>query len=780
MRNLLLIFLLFVFSFLHSQSCVHTIQLTDTWGDGWNGGRVAVSVNGTIVLTNLGSTFTTGYGPISFNFTATAGQTIRVYRTSNGTYPSEMRIRVINSSGATIINTVQPATGTPTTGGNTGIAACSVAPPPPPTGCTNVFSFGSAVAPSTNAPVTISTCVYQEEYSTISSIVSGRTYQFTYNLGGYITIHTGTYNGPIVAQGNAPLTWTSNYTGTIYVHYNTNSSCGTAMNCGTNTIVCTSCTGPVAPPNDLVCNATAISCGQQLSGTTIDATNSGTGENGFCGISQTMPGVWYQVAGNGQIMSAYLCNTAWDSKISVFSGPNCSSLTCIGGNDDFGPTCATSSASYQWTSTAGVNYYILVHGYSSNSAFQIGLLCSTPPPNNPTSISQTANPICAGNSTTLTANGAIGTVYWYTTGCGVTQIGTGNSITVSPNSTTTYYARNFSGGLFSNGCVATTVTVNPTPIATITPTINPICDGTATQLNTNITGVPAGSALVYSWSPGNTLSNPNASSPLAAPSTSQSYTLTVTANGCSSTAQTTVTVNPSLPAAGNINGNNVIIAGTQETYSISPVAGASYLWEFTESVTAPLWLSIPNSNSPSVSFTWPPTTTDGSVRVNIYNPGTGCGNQTRFFNIIVDGVLPIELLSFTGGADRNNAILYWSTASEHNNEKFEIWRSKFGYDWEIAGTVPGAINSTVKLDYTFIDKDLPFLEYYYYKLNQVDFDGANEFSDIIAIHFDAPKNICTNAKYFDIAGRPVDIDFVPPGVYLRKCEEGTKRFIKFY
>ena len=47
--------LIFLFSFLFtymnviSQSCTHTIQRTDTWGDGWNGGTVAVSVNGVTV-----------------------------------------------------------------------------------------------------------------------------------------------------------------------------------------------------------------------------------------------------------------------------------------------------------------------------------------------------------------------------------------------------------------------------------------------------------------------------------------------------------------------------------------------------------------------------------------------------------------------------------------------------------------------------------------------------------------------------------------------------------
>ena len=375
MKNLLLSIFVFFTSFVISQ-CTHTIRLTDTFGDGWNGGAVSVSVNGTVVLTNI--TLLTGLGPVNYNFTATSGQTIRVWRSVNGTYPSEMRVQIVNNVGTVLLATIQPATGTATAGGNICVASCAVASP----GCTNSSAYGSTVAPTTPTTVTISTCNFQSEYSTITGITSGRTYQFGYSIGGlqtgYITVHTGTFNGPIVAYGNAPLNWASVYTGTVYVHYNTNNTCGTASSCGTSTITCVTCTAPVAPSNDLVCNATTISCGQTIAGTTVNATTSGYGELGSCGIVQSYPGVWYKIIGNGQIMTASLCATAWDSKISVFSG-TCSSLTCVGGNDDNGPGCGGTSASYSWNSVNGTTYWILVHGYSSNSAFSVSLNCVNPP-----------------------------------------------------------------------------------------------------------------------------------------------------------------------------------------------------------------------------------------------------------------------------------------------------------------------------------------------------------------------------------------------------------------
>ena len=146
-KQIPLLFALFAFlaiNKLGAQSCVHTIQLTDTYGDGWNGGAVAVSVGGTAVtgLTNL--TLASGAGPVSFTFNVTAGQTIRVYRTLAGSYPSEMRIKVINSIGTTIINTIQPVTGTASSGGTTGVGACSAPTPPANDLCANAVSLACA------------------------------------------------------------------------------------------------------------------------------------------------------------------------------------------------------------------------------------------------------------------------------------------------------------------------------------------------------------------------------------------------------------------------------------------------------------------------------------------------------------------------------------------------------------------------------------------------------------------------------------------------------------
>ena len=125
------------------------------------------------------------------------------------------------------------------------------------TQCTNTSSWGSGNAPIYNdVPLTISTCTYRGEYNTVNNVVAGETYTSTLtcnNSNLYITIHQGTYNGTVVSYGNSPLTWTAISNGTHYIHYNTNSSCGTnGSNCCTTIITCNSCPSePITPNNCL-------------------------------------------------------------------------------------------------------------------------------------------------------------------------------------------------------------------------------------------------------------------------------------------------------------------------------------------------------------------------------------------------------------------------------------------------------------------------------------------------------------------------------------------------
>jgi hypothetical protein len=106
----------------------------------------------------------------------------------------------------------------------------------------------------------------------------------------------------------------------------------------------------------------------------------GESGGGNCGVNQDQPGVWYKVLGIGKPIVASLCNTVWDSKISVYEG-SCEVLTCIGGNDDDGPGCTGNSASFSWNAAMGNTYFIKVHGGSSDNAFNLNLSCQEPEDN---------------------------------------------------------------------------------------------------------------------------------------------------------------------------------------------------------------------------------------------------------------------------------------------------------------------------------------------------------------------------------------------------------------
>lgn len=72
--------------------------------------------------------------------------------------------------------------------------------------------------------------------------------------------------------------------------------------------------------------------------------------------SRNSPGLWFRVTGTGGDVTASLCSLAdYDTLLSVWTG-SCSSLVCVGGNDD---SCGLKS-SVTWTSVSGLTYYVFV------------------------------------------------------------------------------------------------------------------------------------------------------------------------------------------------------------------------------------------------------------------------------------------------------------------------------------------------------------------------------------------------------------------------------------
>ncbi len=221
-------------------------------------------------------------------------------------------------------------------------------------------------------------------------------------------------------------------------------------------------------------------------------------------------------------------------------------------SDGSGTGAFTSSIS---SLSAGTTYYVRAYATNANGTAYGSQLSfttsSTPPPSDPTSISASVNPICKGTSTQLTANGAVGTVYWYTSSCGGTQLTTGNPITVSPSSTTTYYARNYNNSLFSSGCASVTVIAYSDLTAGISGGSSPICYNSAPGTLTATGGGGTGS-YTYLWYKDNTSTGITTQTyaPGALTSTSTFY-CAITSGSCGTvnTSTTTIAVNSNLTGA---------------------------------------------------------------------------------------------------------------------------------------------------------------------------------------------------------------------------------------
>lgn len=106
------------------------------------------------------------------------------------------------------------------------------------------------------------------------------------------------------------------------------------------------------------------------------------------------------------------------------------------------------------------------------------------------------------------------------------------------------------------------------------------------------------------------------------------------------------------------------------------------------------------------------------------------------------GILPVELVDFKGIGLSDKNVLSWSTESERNNDYFLVQRSLDAVNFETVGKLEGAGNSNGLLNYS-LDDEKTRLGITYYRLQQYDFDGTVENSEIIAINRESDKSEIT-------------------------------------
>ncbi|HTN22321.1 MAG TPA: T9SS type A sorting domain-containing protein [Pelobium sp.] len=179
-------------------------------------------------------------------------------------------------------------------------------------------------------------------------------------------------------------------------------------------------------------------------------------------------------------------------------------------------------------------------------------------------------------------------------------------------------------------------------------------------------------------------------------------------------------------------------------------------------------------------------------------------------------VLPISLTSFTAKTIDKTILLNWATASEKNNQHFEVLRSADGKSFKSIATVNGTGNSDTEKSYSFVDEN-PYAGANYYKLKQTDFDGATATSTVISanakiegvklsayassnsviVNINSPNQTDGKIALFDMNGRKLESKnlvlnkgyneinfgkFIVPGTYFVNLMSGGKsisyKFIK--
>jgi len=146
----------------------------------------------------------------------------------------------------------------------------------------------------------------------------------------------------------------------------------------------------------------------------------------------------------------------------------------------------------------------------------------------------------------------------------------------------------------------------------------------------------------------------------------------------------------------------------------------------------------------SSSFT--NTTDEGTGSVTAGTNTIAYAGLTSFSKYAAVGdeisVLPVELMTFDVNKHNDFVAIHWSTASELNNDYFVLERSANGQSFEEIDLQYGFGTSTVFHDYQYLDEE-PIEGLNYYRLKQVDIDGAITYTAIKSVLFESALSVAS-------------------------------------
>jgi photosystem II stability/assembly factor-like uncharacterized protein len=140
------------------------------------------------------------------------------------------------------------------------------------------------------------------------------------------------------------------------------------------------------------------------------------------------------------------------------------------------------------------------------------------------------------------------------------------------------------------------------------------------------------------------------------------------------------------------------------------------------------WVELPNNLPNTVIMHLDYSHSNQMLRAGTHGRGV--------YEAFIDFQIPVELTSFTAKADENIVTLNWSTATETNNQGFEIERKLKNQEWVRIGFIEGKGTTTEIQNYSYAD-DFSYLPYegtVIYRLKQVDYNGTFEYSEQVAVN----------------------------------------------
>ncbi|MFD2515078.1 T9SS type A sorting domain-containing protein [Pontibacter locisalis] len=311
----------------------------------------------------------------------------------------------------------------------------------------------------------------------------------------------------------------------------------------------------------------------------------------------------------------------------------------------------------------------------------------------------------------------------------------------------TYQIQVIGGVCNSNLISEPTVNVTSGPAATVSAGPNQtVCGNTATLQGSN----PApgtGTWTKTSGPSGGSITNATSANTTVTGLVSGTYvfTWTVTTNCTTPTISTasSVTITVNCPAAASVkttkfideyvNGDILAVISDQDG-GISSITSTSGLLPSGTSfsiINKEAVLTVSNASALLAgSYTFMTSTIDANsvasntaMLIRMYDRGTPASPFTP---------LPVQLAYFTGNVAEGKVYLQWITASEKDNDRFEIERSVDGERFEKIGSVKGNGSSSQMLRYNFTDTR-PGAGTVYYRLKQIDFNGKHSYSKSITV-----------------------------------------------